>query len=100
MDDGSFQWDDVKAARNYAKHSVSFEAARDIFDDPYALEWVDDGQYEGEQRFAALGIAEGRLLFVAYTIRGDSIRIVSARLPEPFERRKYHNENQTWLGPR
>jgi uncharacterized DUF497 family protein len=31
---------------------------------------------------------------VAYTMRGDRIRIISARLPEPFERRKYHDDNE------
>jgi uncharacterized DUF497 family protein len=68
MDDGAFQWDDAKAARNFAKHGVTFEAARDVFDDSFALEWSDDGQAEGEQRFAALGMVEGRLVVVAYTL--------------------------------
>jgi len=30
MDDGAFQWDDTKAAENYAKHGVTFETARDV----------------------------------------------------------------------
>ena len=93
MDDGIFQWDDAKAAANYAKHGVTFEAARDALKAPFALEWLDEGQDEGEQRFATLGMVEGRLLFVAYAMRGEVIRIISARLPEPFERRKYHEEN-------
>jgi uncharacterized protein len=93
MDDGAFQWNDQKAARNHARHGVTFEAAREVFDDPFALDWIDDGQDEGEQRFAMLGIVEGRLLFVAYTMRGDAIRIISARLAEPYERRRYHEEN-------
>jgi uncharacterized DUF497 family protein len=95
MDDGTFQWDDAKAAANYAKHGVRFEAARDVFDDPFALDWADDGQDQGEQRFATIGMVEGRLLFVAYKMRGDTIRIISARLPEAFERRRYHEENKT-----
>lgn len=65
-----------------------------MFSDPFSLDWADDGQDEGEQRFATVGLVEGRLLFVAYTMRGDAIRIISARLPEPFERRRYHEENQ------
>jgi uncharacterized DUF497 family protein len=36
----------------------------------------------------------GRLLFVAYAMRGHAIRIISARLAEPFERRRYHGENK------
>jgi uncharacterized DUF497 family protein len=93
MDDGAFQWDDDKAAINFARHHVTFEAAREVFDDPFALDWLDEEQDESEQRFATLGMAEGRLLFVAYAMRGDAIRIISARLAEPHERRRYHEEN-------
>jgi uncharacterized DUF497 family protein len=71
MNGNGFEWDDAKAAANYSKHGVTFEAARDVFKDPFALDWVDDGQDEGEQRFATLGMVEGRLLFVAYTMRGE-----------------------------
>jgi uncharacterized protein len=47
----------------------------------------------GEERFAILGIVDGRLLFVAYTLRNGTIRIISARGAEPYEKRKYHEEN-------
>ena len=73
---------------------MTFEAARDVFNDPFALNGIDDAQDESEQRFATVGMVEGRLLFVAYAMRGEVIRIVSARLAEPFERRRYHEENK------
>jgi hypothetical protein len=41
-------------------------------------------------RFSAIGMVDGRVLFVNYTIRGDVIRIISARGAEPHEKRKYH----------
>jgi hypothetical protein len=53
MDDGVYQWDDAKAASNYAKHGVAFEAARDAFNDPFALEWAEDDPMRGEQRFGS-----------------------------------------------
>ena len=90
-----FEWDDIKAATNLRDHKVSFDMARDVFADPFIVEWIDDGQSEIEQRISAIGMVENRLFFVAYTMRGDAIRIISARLAEPFERRRYHNENQT-----
>jgi len=93
VDDGEFQWDDSKAAANHAKHAVTFEAARDVFKDPFALDWLDGEQDANEERFARVGMVEGRLLFVAYVMRGDAVRIISARLAEPFERRRYHEEN-------
>ena len=94
MNDGAFEWDDLKAASNFAKHGITFEMARDAFNDPFGLEWSDDSQDAGEQRFALLGVVEGRLLFVGYTIKDESTRIITARRAVAFERRKYHDENQ------
>jgi uncharacterized protein len=93
MQDGTYEWDDRKAEANFAKHGVTFEAARDAFKDPFALEWSDDAQARGEQRFSMLAMVEGRILFVAYAMRGDVIRLISARLAEPFERRRYHEQD-------
>jgi len=93
VDDGRFQWDDTKAASNYADHGVRFEAARDVFKDPFALDWLDEREPYGEERYVILGMVETRLLYVAYTMRGDKIRLISARGAEPHERRQYHEEN-------
>jgi uncharacterized protein len=95
MQDEAFEWDDVKAARNRRDHDVSFEMARDVFKDIFAVEWADRGQDNTEERFVTVGMVENRLLFVSYTMRSARIRIISARLAEPYERRRYHNENQT-----
>ncbi len=94
MRDGTFEWDAAKAIANGERHGVTFEAARAAFKDPFALDWLDESEDYGEDRFVVLGMAEGRLLYVAYTMRGESIRMISARLAEPFERRRYHEENQ------
>ena len=93
MNNDAFQWDDAKAAANYAKHGVTFEAARDVFKDPFAIEQMDDRQNYGEERWTILGMAQDRLLLVAYTIRNDSIRVISARGAEPYEKREYHEQN-------
>jgi uncharacterized DUF497 family protein len=93
MNDDAFEWDDTKAAANYAKHGVTFDAARDVFKDAFAIEQADDRQNYGEERWIILGMARERLLSVAYTVRGDRIRIISARTAEPYERREYHEQN-------
>ena len=93
MNGGAFEWDDAKAAENYVDHGVTFEVAQDVFKDPFALDWLDDREPYGELRYATIGMAEGRLLYVAYTMRGETIRIISARGAEPYERRRYHEEN-------
>lgn len=89
----TFEWDEIKAAKNYAAHGVSFEAARGVFKDPFAIEWLDEREGYGEDRFVIIGMVEGRLLYVVYTLRGDVIRIISARGAEPYEKRQYHEEN-------
>jgi uncharacterized DUF497 family protein len=93
MNDAKFEWDDQKAADNDAKHHVTFEMARDAFKDPFAIERLDDREAYGEDRYVLIGMAENRLLFVAYTMRGDTIRIISARGAEPHEHRQYHEDN-------
>jgi uncharacterized DUF497 family protein len=93
MWDDDFEWDDAKAASNWLDHGISFETAREAFRDPFAVERVDNRHDDNEERIALLGMAENRLLFVSYTLRGERIRIISARKAEPHERRRYHNEN-------
>ena len=94
MQDEHFERDDDKAAQNWRDHVVTFEMARDAFKDPFAIEWIDAAQDTSEERYSMIGMVENRLLFVAYTMRGERIRIISARKTEPYERRKYHDENR------
>jgi uncharacterized DUF497 family protein len=92
MQDDDFEWDDRKAAFNRARHGVSFELARRVFDDPFAVEWRDESEDYGEERYAIIGMSEGRLLYVAFTMRGARLRLISARGAEPHERRDYHED--------
>ena len=92
-----FEWDPAKAASNLRKHGVSFETAVRAFTDPYAL--VEQDRVEdGEERWQTIGIVEGvLLLMVAHTVREQNdievIRIISARLANRRERRRYEEEN-------
>jgi uncharacterized protein len=62
------------------------------FADPFGVEWADEREDYGEERFILLGMVDGRLLYVAYTYRGEAIRIISSRAAEPFESRIYHED--------
>ena len=57
--------------------------------DPHVIEF-DDRDADHELRFNAIGLVDGRMLFVTYTMRGAVVRIISARGAEPNEKRKYH----------
>ena len=94
MIDDEFEWDDAKAAQNFRDHGVTFDVSREVFRDPFALDWLDTREDYGEQRYATVGMAQGRLVYVAYTMRKERIRIISARGAEPCEQRCYHEEDR------
>jgi uncharacterized DUF497 family protein len=85
-----FEWDEEKAAANLAKHNVSFEEAKTVFDDPLYVDFYDpDHSYE-EHRYLIVGQSrQGRVLIVAYTERGDTTRLISAREVTSTERKAY-----------
>jgi uncharacterized DUF497 family protein len=89
MDGDEFEWDDAKAQANLRTHRISFRAASRVFDDPSVLIEQDLSEDYGEDRFIAVGCVDGLLVVVAYTERGDSIRIISARKANANERRTY-----------
>jgi uncharacterized DUF497 family protein len=87
-----FQWDAEKAEANFRKHGVRFAESLPVFEDDYAM-IIDDDSDPHERRFVALGMgAKGRVLVVVYTYRGADVRIISARVAEPHERRQYESE--------
>jgi uncharacterized protein len=88
-----FEWDPEKAARNLADHKVSFEQAAVACVDPFAIEWIDAREGYGEERFGLLGLYRRVVLYVAYTERGDNIRIIMARRADRHEQDRYYREN-------
>ncbi len=89
-----FEWDDNKSSTNLKKHGISFEEACSVFSDPLSITVADPEHSEAEFRFIDIGMSEQRrLLVVSYTERGRNIRIISARLALPVERRWYEKSN-------
>lgn len=85
-----FEWDPRKAARNLAKHGVSFEEAATVFGDPLGRIEDDPRHSVDEKRSVLLGLSgAGRLLAVMFVDRGEAIRLVSARRATPRERRDH-----------
>jgi uncharacterized DUF497 family protein len=86
----SFEWDPEKARANVAKHGIDFDEAASVFADPLAQWMLDSGLHSGEDRFVALGWSYGqRLLAVVFTMRGERVRIISARRPTRREAKAY-----------
>jgi len=87
------EWDPAKAESNLRKHGVSFEEAATVLEDRLSITVDDPDHSTDEQRFLLLGrAATGRLLIVAIAERRDNVRIISARLMTPRERRAYEQE--------
>lgn len=84
------EWDPKKARSNLRKHKVSFEEAATTLSDPMAVTGGDPDHSVGEFRYITFGMSErGRLLVVAHTEQGETIRTISARLASKGERRIY-----------
>jgi uncharacterized DUF497 family protein len=89
-----FEWDPAKAIANLAAHGVSFEEARDVFDDLLSSTVNDPDHSTEESRFRTIGLSRAnRLLVVVHTDRGDTIRIISAR--SATRREQHHYEEHS-----
>jgi uncharacterized protein len=85
-----FQWDDGNLDKNWYLHQVSNSECEEIFFNLPLIIAPDDGHSQVEQRLYALGRTDrDRWLFVAFTIRDDLIRVISARDMNQKETRKY-----------
>jgi len=85
-----FEWHRKKAKENLRKHQVSFDEAKTVFADDNLLVAPDRDHSYDEMRYLAIGRSiRERLLTVCFTERGAILRLISARVAEPWERREY-----------
>ena len=86
-----FRYDPAKVAANFRKHGISFADAEGVFQDPLAVT-MEDPDAEGERRFIAVGSGNAtELLVVVYTMRGEEVRLISARRATRKERKTYES---------
>ena len=85
-----FDWDRAKHERNIRERGFGFDLASLIFDgDTVQIE--DRRRDYGERRIQAIGEAQGLVLFVTYTDRGEVRRIISARPADREERQRWRD---------
>jgi uncharacterized DUF497 family protein len=82
------EWDPEKGRANRRKHGIRFEDARAVFHDPDRIEVPDDRDY-GEERWITIGLAGQHLLFVVFTERNGTLRIISARKADNDDAQDY-----------
>ena len=87
------EFDPDKAAANPLNHEgVTFDEAKPVLLDPYALT-REDTDALGETRFVTLGMgAKGRILVVVWTLREDHPRLISAWKANQPQRRQYERQ--------
>ena len=86
-----FEWDERKARTNLRKRRVDFADAVTVFADNRAVTVSDEDP--DEERYATIGRdALGRELVVIYIVRGERIRIISARRATRRERAEYEKQ--------
>ena len=89
-----FEWDERKSEATREKRGFGFEEVTPVFLDPDYCSFVDDRENYGEKRWTVFGLIENRLFAVTYTLRGETIRIISARKANARERKRYNaNKN-------
>ncbi len=92
-----FEWDDRKDRVNSKKHGVSFDEARTVFFDEYAIQFFDPEHSESEDRFILLGTSfKLKTLVVCHCFRQEEtvVRIISARKADKDEEQVYWSERK------
>jgi uncharacterized DUF497 family protein len=87
-----FEWHAAKAATNLIKHGVSFEEAKSVFYDEFAVQFFDHEHSTTEDRFLILGMSnQTNLLLVCHceSDDGNTIRVISARKATKNESKHY-----------
>jgi hypothetical protein len=88
-----FTWDPKKAASNLRKHQVDFHEAATVMSDQLSTTFPDLDHSTHELRFLTVGMSRrNRVLVVAHTDVGETVRIISARRATRRERRFYEEE--------
>lgn len=84
-----FEWDERKSYLNNEKHGIDFRDVPEIFlSKRFSSE--DNRRDYGEDRIITIGTMGKSVCVVVYTMRGDVMRIISARKANERERRRYY----------
>lgn len=92
MDTLRFEWDPNKNEINKKKHGLSFETAREVFYDEFAILFDDPDHSVDEERFLIIGAVQSEQICIVshcYRDNENCIRIISARRATKAEQQVY-----------
>lgn len=82
------EWDPAKNQSNKAKHGLDLAGAAEVFGGLVAV--AEDLRRDyGEPRYKAIGMLGDMVVSVAFTVRGERVRVISLRRAGRKERRAY-----------
>lgn len=86
----AFNWDEGNKEKNWERHRVSDEECEEVFFDPHKRILEDAVHSADKERYILLGQTRStRLLFVVFTLRGNKVRVISARDLNKREKKLY-----------
>ncbi len=89
-----FDWDENNREKNWEKHRVLAGECEEVFFNLPLLLQPDPTHSQEEPRYYVLGhTITGRWLFIAFTVRENRIRVISARDMSKKERKFYEQTN-------
>lgn len=95
MDVKGFDWNKGNTEKNWKRHKVTDKECEEVFFDFRLLVYYDKVHSATENRYYALGSTlAGRKLFIVYTLRGEKIRVISARDMNGKEREEYERRKE------
>lgn len=88
-----FQWDKGDSEKYWDKHKVSRSECEQVFFNIPLIISDDKKHSDDEKRWYLLGQTDlSRLLFIVFTIRKNSIRVISARDMNKKEKEVYNEQ--------
>ena len=83
------EYDSAKDEANRFKHGLKLSFGVRIFDDPAYVVLASHREIDGEERYKAIGVVEGKHYTAVHTWRGDVVRLISVRRSNAGEQRDY-----------
>jgi uncharacterized DUF497 family protein len=88
-----FEWDEEKSRATFTRRGIDFETAALVFDGE-CVQWCGLRREYGEPRYLITGEADGIILTVAWTPRGNRRRVITAWPATNREERAYHEHRE------
>lgn len=94
----NYSWDEEKAEKVKREHSIEFAKITDVFEDTFAIEFIDEKHSTGEEiRYAIVGITGYGLIYLVFTAPNENeLHFITARLAENWMVKEYEKNRKRY----